>query len=140
MTDHNATREIPQEVAQHYAYLAEKVVTLFDADATAGSFLREDGEGGFASGISRMAREIDRLRAENAELNRRLSEEYANMDATMKGWDALCAKSGETEEKLTVAVEALKRIVEPAPGVSQKAPAWVCGIAKAAIKKAEGSA
>lgn len=37
-------------------------------------------------------------------------------------------------------LEALKRIVSPAPAVSHKAPAWVYGIANAAISKAEGRA
>ena len=39
-----------------------RVVEVFDKDPVAGSFLREDGEGGFASGVYRMAREIERLR------------------------------------------------------------------------------
>ncbi len=39
-----------------------RIVTLFDEDTTAGSFLREDGEGGFTGAIYRMAREIDALR------------------------------------------------------------------------------
>ena len=39
-----------------------RIIEIFDKDETAGSFLREDGEGGFASGVHRMAREIDRLR------------------------------------------------------------------------------
>lgn len=38
------------------------IVDAFDKDKTAIQFLREDGEGGFRSGIYRMAREIDRLR------------------------------------------------------------------------------
>lgn len=40
-----------------------RLITLFDQDATAGSFLSEDGEGGFVAGVYRMAREIERLRA-----------------------------------------------------------------------------
>lgn len=40
-----------------------RIVLFFDQDATAGSFLREDGEGGFTGAAFRMAREIDRLRA-----------------------------------------------------------------------------
>lgn len=39
-----------------------RIVEAFDKDKTAIQFLREDGEGGFPSGIYRMAREIDRLR------------------------------------------------------------------------------
>ncbi len=39
-----------------------RIVMLFDRDETAGSFLREDGEGGFTGAVYRMAREIDRLR------------------------------------------------------------------------------
>lgn len=38
-----------------------RIIAIFDTDETAGSFLREDGEGGFASGVYRMAREIERL-------------------------------------------------------------------------------
>lgn len=44
-----------------------RIVMLFDRDATAGSFLREDGEGGFTGAVYRMAREIERLRALNTE-------------------------------------------------------------------------
>lgn len=40
-----------------------RIVMFFDQDKTAGAFLREDGEGGFAGAVYRMAREIDRLRA-----------------------------------------------------------------------------
>jgi hypothetical protein len=40
-----------------------RIVTIFDQDPTAGAFLSEDGEGGFAAGVHRMAREIDTLRA-----------------------------------------------------------------------------
>jgi len=40
----------------------KRIVELFDKDETAGAFLREDGDGGFAAGVYRMAREIDRLR------------------------------------------------------------------------------
>lgn len=39
-----------------------RIVTIFDQDPTAGSFLSEDGEGGFAGAVHRMAREIDALR------------------------------------------------------------------------------
>lgn len=40
-----------------------RIVEFFDKDETAGPFLRQDGEGGFAGAIYRMAREIDALRA-----------------------------------------------------------------------------
>lgn len=43
-----------------------RIVDFFDRDETAGSFLREDGEGGFVGGIYRMAREIESLRASSA--------------------------------------------------------------------------
>lgn len=39
-----------------------RIVEAFDKDKTAQQFLRDDGEGGFAAGVYRMAREIDRLR------------------------------------------------------------------------------
>lgn len=47
-------------ITPHFGY--DRIVEIFDKDETAGSFLREDGEGGFASGVYRMAREIERLR------------------------------------------------------------------------------
>jgi len=40
-----------------------RIVEFFDKDDTAGSFLREDGDGGFVGAIYRMAREIDALRS-----------------------------------------------------------------------------
>lgn len=40
-----------------------RIVDFFDRDETAGSFLSEDGEGGFTGAVYRMAREIDRLRS-----------------------------------------------------------------------------
>lgn len=46
-----------------------RIVDFFDRDETAGSFLREDGEGGFVGGIYRMAREIESLRASSAAKN-----------------------------------------------------------------------
>lgn len=33
-------------------------------------------------------------------------------------------------------IDALRRMIDPAPGVSQKLPAWAYGIAKAALAKA----
>ena len=38
-----------------------RLADAFDKDETAIQFLREDGDGGFVSGIGRMAREIERL-------------------------------------------------------------------------------
>lgn len=43
------------------------IVEAFDKDETAIQFLREDGEGGIASGVYRMAREIERLRTKCGE-------------------------------------------------------------------------
>lgn len=40
-----------------------RIVETFDARPSAGKFLREDGEGGIASGVERMANEIERLEA-----------------------------------------------------------------------------
>ncbi len=59
-----------------FGYL--RIVAIFDKNETAASFLREDGEGGFASGVSRMVKEIDSLRELNAELVEAL-EWYSNL-------------------------------------------------------------
>ena len=40
-----------------------RIVYAFDSDKTASEFLREDGDGGFAGAVYRMAREIDALRS-----------------------------------------------------------------------------
>lgn len=40
----------------------KRIVEAFDEDDTAAAFLSDDGEGGFASGVYRMAREIRHLR------------------------------------------------------------------------------
>lgn len=53
--------------AAEYGYV--RVMEAFDRNETAGSFLREDGDGGFSSGVIRMAEEIDRLRAQVDELD-----------------------------------------------------------------------
>lgn len=52
----------------HFSFSHNRVIDAFDKDETAVSFLRDDGEGGFASGVYRMAREIERLSAAHAEL------------------------------------------------------------------------
>lgn len=65
------------------------IVEAFDKDKTAIQFLREDGEGGFRSGIYRMAREIDRLREKCGEPAERdpnwEAEEDARIDAEIDG-------------------------------------------------------
>lgn len=45
-----------------------RIVDFFDKDDTSGSFLNEDGEGGFLGAIDRMAREIDRLRTNSVDV------------------------------------------------------------------------
>ena len=53
--------------------------------------------------IREAADEIESLTAERNELKRRLDEEFANMDATMQGWEKLCADS----ERDTLQIESL---------------------------------
>lgn len=61
------------EVAQpEFGYM--RIVEVFDRNETAGAFLSEDGEGGFAAGVSRMADEIDRLRRELEEARKALRQ------------------------------------------------------------------
>lgn len=64
------------ETAKHDAYLSMwlDIVEAFDKDATAIQFLRDDGDGGFRSGVYRMAREIDRLRLKCGEPPHRESD------------------------------------------------------------------
>lgn len=45
----------------HFKKLHFDIIEAFDKDPIAIQFLREDGEGGFRSGVYRMAREIERL-------------------------------------------------------------------------------
>ncbi len=65
-----------------------RIVEAFDKDETAGSFLREDGEGGFASGVYRMAREIKRLRADAGILLAILDFSQEATDETLEAEDA----------------------------------------------------
>jgi hypothetical protein len=51
----------------HFKSMYMDIIEAFDKDPTAIQFLREDGEGGFRSGIYRMAREIERLWAKCGE-------------------------------------------------------------------------
>lgn len=60
-------------------FIVGRIIEAFDRDATAGSFLREDGDGGFAGGIYRMAREIDRLCAEARSAYARCREDAAKV-------------------------------------------------------------
>lgn len=56
---------------EFYRNLYMNFVRAFDGNQTASQFLRDDGDGGFAAGISRMAAEIDRLRLKCGEPPRR---------------------------------------------------------------------
>ncbi len=67
-----------------------RIVAIFDTDETAGSFLREDGEGGFASGVYRMAREIERLRAALMEAKRTIKALHGPV-----AWDIYDQRSPE---------------------------------------------
>lgn len=49
-------------MSDDFKHIYLRIVEAFDKDKTATQFLREDGDGGFAAGVYRMAREIDRLR------------------------------------------------------------------------------
>jgi len=53
---------MPDNLTDHYKSLYMSIVEAFDKDPMAIQYLREDGEGGFSSGVYRMAREIERLR------------------------------------------------------------------------------
>ena len=51
---------------EHFKFIYLTIIRAFD-DKTATQYLRDDGEGGFAAGVYRMAREIERLRAKCGE-------------------------------------------------------------------------
>lgn len=61
-------------MSEHFKKMYLDLVVVFDRDKTAIQFLREDGEGGLASGVYRMAREIDRLREKCGEPPERPSD------------------------------------------------------------------
>lgn len=72
----------------------------------------DDALHGAASALFAATRERDRLAGE-------LERERANMDATMKGWDALCESSDKTEDELAVAraeVEKMREALDAALG------------------------
>ena len=50
-----------------YEAIYTRIVRAFDTNETANSFLSEDGDGGFSSGVIRMAEEITSLREQLAE-------------------------------------------------------------------------
>lgn len=58
-----------------------RIVEVFEQNETAAQFLRDDGEGGFASGVERMAKEIERLR-ESA----RTAADRQQQDDCAGGW------------------------------------------------------
>lgn len=83
----------------HYQAIYHGIVEAFDKDPTAIQFLREDGEGGFRSGIYRMAREIDRLRVKCGEPPERPADweekEDAEIDAEITAEMERRAKSSD---------------------------------------------
>ncbi len=56
-----STRRKPMPTTAEFGYA--RIIEIFNKDEIAASFLREDGEGGFSSGVHRMAREIEKMRA-----------------------------------------------------------------------------
>jgi len=85
-------------------------------ETTAKQVLKRD-EGGELVFYSDVTIEIESLTAERDELKRRLDEEFANMDATMQGWEKLCADSERDAfqiETLTAANQRLRTALEDA--------------------------
>lgn len=73
------------------------LLVAFDSDPTAMQFLREDGEGGIASGVYRMAREIDRLRKKCGEPSERPTNWQEKEDA-------------ETEKKIAIEIARMRGV------------------------------
>lgn len=80
-----------------------RVMDAFDKDETAIQFLREDGEGGFASGVYRMAREIERLRgrfeyiAELEGQNEMTDAKFAEIALKIAGEETFLHRTSEKE-------------------------------------------
>src|SRR5690606_34820630 len=92
----------PDENEAVWRWLGRSIVSAFDRDATASQFLRDDGEGGFASGIYRMAREIDRLREKCGEPPERDPDWQKREDAEFDAaFDALLAERSKSKEQAT---------------------------------------
>lgn len=100
-----------------------RIVMFFDQDETAGAFLREDGDGGFAGAAYRMAREIDRLRTGI----KRLSDEE-ELCAETTGDDpfslvylaAKLAKAEADAARLTLLFDAAKDVLASASDTYKK--------------------
>lgn len=87
-----------KEALRHLRDMFGSIVSAFDRDATANQFLRDDGEGGFASGIYRMAREIDRLREKCGEPPERDPDWQKREDAEFDAaFDALLAERSKSQ-------------------------------------------
>lgn len=90
-----------------------RIVLLFDQDPTAGQFLGEDGEGGFAGAVFRMAREIERLNAQIVPAgNSPLPQNAAEADAMQKigfAWLKAHAPDRLTEAGLAATAPAIVR-------------------------------
>lgn len=74
-------KEMKMTDNDHFRSMWLRIVEAFDKDATANQFLRKDGDGGFAGGIYRMAREIERLRDKCGEPQERPADWEAVEDA-----------------------------------------------------------
>ena len=64
-------------------------IKVFDEEATANQFLSEDGEGGFAAGVHRMAKEIERLQEVQKSCHRDIIRQDARIEELEAERDAL---------------------------------------------------
>jgi hypothetical protein len=64
-------------------------------------------------------------------------QERLDFDESLDAWEAEVAANKNLIAAAPDLLDALKRLIEPAPGVA-RLPAWVYGIVRPAIAKAEG--
>ena len=90
-------------MSEHFGY--QNIVKAFDEDEVANSFLSEDGEGGFASGVSRMSAEISQLRQDLKEA-REVMDPFAKwlefVESHWRSVSDITIVSGDTRSAVTV--------------------------------------
>jgi|SRR5687767_3792514 len=94
-------------MTEHWGY--DMVVRAFDESDVANSFLSEDGEDGFAGGVSRMAQQITSLRSQLETLKEALARAGTMMvaaahDVEFHGFEKLATQMREEADEARAAL------------------------------------